>query len=861
MASSTPSRSIDSEPSEPKNQRRSLSLSASSRTSLSSVRERSTQRSQTQKAKRKNVSNRSTPYTSPQLPRANQSNETTTSTSTNDIRFDDGYDLTRIDVNVDHDSSEENNVLQEQDPFEKSSDDEKENREKKNDESQATSPSKVLEYFTKGDKKNKYFCKKCKQEKTTNGSSVFNLRRHLALQHDITLGLDVSAYRKKNNQCQEIPVIDTRRRIEIDKLLLNCIIHGGLPFNHFNHPWYHSFFTNIIPGYTVPDRRTFRKRVKIQYDTYINELKKLIPKDRPIAFTTDIWKSSTRNHYICLTIHFFNNELEPFSLLLSFRRLTGRKLSKNLNDYLRYELYRFGLESISYAGITTDNGSDIKAATEKGPFGPRCSCIAHTLNLIVNHGMCIWKKPNDKRYPFKPYDKNILIDDDDEEDEYIVVDDDVEEEVIDAEETYKQEQNNNNNNNTSSNSNINEETSEINDLATSFDNTTVSSVPSTTVPVDDEYISDDDEDMNNSSTELSTLNNNELETLFHFLCKTCKLIGQVRKLAQTMKNVTAIDQFIRNNPNGPKNGFVTDMRIRWSSCFYMLKRLIDYQLIVKTVLIYKFPTITTDQQTTLTKCYLNPESWEIIQAVHDILKPLEFATSSLSGKHYPTLSLAYTTINILRSGLKPRREDSKYLVLLKKSILAQFEYYFDFKMSKIQKELMLIASFLDPETFTDMSVEDKQKAKAILPTYMKKESQFIVESTTSTPSAINKSSQSLTEKLKMMVGISTTVRTTRPPSIDDEIVLFIQAIQAFSGSFSTFWLQYRGRFTRLYRVALRVNIIPATSVPSETIFSIAGFISRKQRSSLSSTSLRHLMVLKESHKLEQLRAISRNSTH
>ncbi|CAF4102702.1 unnamed protein product, partial [Rotaria sp. Silwood1] len=65
------------------------------------------------------------------------------------------------------------------------------------------------------------------------------------------------------------------------------------------------------------------------------------------------------------------------------------------------------------------------------------------------------------------------------------------------------------------------------------------------------------------------------------------------------------------------------------------------------------------------------------------------ATRSLSGKHYATLALVYTTISILKYGVQPKQEDSYYLALLKKSVLAQFELYFDFKMTKKQKELML----------------------------------------------------------------------------------------------------------------------------------------------------------------------------
>ena len=98
----------------------------------------------------------------------------------------------------------------------------------------------------------------------------------------------------------------------------------------------------------------------------------------------------------------------------------------------------------------------------------------------------------------------------------------------------------------------------------------------------------------------------------------------------------------------------------------MLRRLVDHQVLVKGVFIHKFPEITAEQRSSLVKMYLDHEDWEIMQAIHDVLEPFEFATRGLSGKHYATLALAYTTINILRFGLKPKEQDSPCLALLKK---------------------------------------------------------------------------------------------------------------------------------------------------------------------------------------------------
>lgn len=144
-------------------------------------------------------------------------------------------------------------------------------------------------------------------------------------------------------------------------------------------------------------------------------------------------------------------------------------------------------------------------------------------------------------------------------------------------------------------------------------------------------------------------------------------------------------------------------------------------------------------------------------------------------------------------------------------------------------------------------------AKKALPNFMKKEVQPTAPSTSSyTTSSL--STLTLTERLMTMVGMATaTAPTVRSLAVEDELTLFIQSIQLFKGDFSSFWTIHCNRFPRLFRVAQRVNIVPATSVASESIFSIAGFIARKQRSSLTSTSLRYLMVLKESNRLDGLR--------
>ena len=87
-------------------------------------------------------------------------------------------------------------------------------------------------------------------------------------------------------------------------------------------------------------------------------------------------------------------------------------------------------------------------------------------------------------------------------------------------------------------------------------------------------------------------------------------------------------------------------------------------------------------------------------------------------------------------------------------------------------------------------------------------------------------------------------------SLDEEISSYIKAAQS-SNDFRQFWITHSKQLPRLSSLVRRVNVIPSTSITSEALFSVASFLHRKQRSSLSSKTLRYLLILKNRHVLEQ----------
>ena len=70
--------------------------------------------------------------------------------------------------------------------------------------------------------------------------------------------------------------------------------------------------------------------------------------------------------------------------------------------------------------------------------------------------------------------------------------------------------------------------------------------------------------------------------------------------------------------------------------------------------------------------------------------------------------------------------------------------------------------------------------------------------------------------------------------------------------FKEFWSVNDKKLIRLSSVFKEVSIIMGTSCPSESTFSIAGYLQRKARSNLSSKNLRFSILSKEIEKIREL---------
>ncbi|CAF2049764.1 unnamed protein product [Rotaria magnacalcarata] len=91
---------------------------------------------------------------------------------------------------------------------------------------------------------------------------------------------------------------------------------------------------------------------------------------------------------------------------------------------------------------------------------------------------------------------------------------------------------------------------------------------------------------------------------------------------------------------------------------------------------------------------------------------------------------------------------------------------------------------------------------------------------------------------------TTTYNTVQQRSIKEEHAFYLDRVQV-GQSIQEFWSSYEMELPRLAALVRAYNIRPASSVASESLFSIAGYVQRKQRSSLASNTLRYSMVLRD----------------
>ncbi|CAF2789011.1 unnamed protein product [Rotaria sp. Silwood2] len=658
-----------------------------------------------------------------------------------------------------------------------------------------------------------------------NGRGTANLRSHLLLHNlkNVAYESQVEQRVLKMNKTSDNQ-ISFMRKHAIDEAILKCIIEGSLPFSLFNHDAVIELFNLLEPGYKPPDRRTLSLRVHDQYYQHILDLKSILPYIGPIAFTSDLWKDVSRQHIISLSLHTFSIDFDFISLPISFHQFNERKLAVNIQSFFEHEKVRFGLGTHILSGITTDNGPDIKCGASSNVLGPRYACLAHCLNLVVHHATCVWDLPNPKRFPFDSMYEQVntsLVDDEDDE--------------ITAEIT-----------------SYSWSTSIVNGEGL---------LDSNGQQAFDYFVFDEVE------PDVSTEQPSSNEDVFNLLVRINRLVRKVRAFVSMTRLVAPLQHYIYEQIGPNKGGFILDVKIRWNSTFKMIHRLIKLRDLVDAIFTKRdFKGLTSIQEKKFRSLVFTYDDWELINAFHDCLDIFDKATTMLSGD-YPTQSMSYFVLQTLKENVQQTLNPTYYHMIINKSLNFQSEYYLDDFLPSAQKLGMTVAAFLDPLFHGDLILNknDYETAKRVITNNMQQMDTTTPDISTMLPSTTLQALSSATNSDRMMSLKCSLMNVAnkkaspplsfQPVNVDLEMATFLTLIRDNESiNFQTFWKNNAHALPRLSQLARRYNVIPATSVYLEQAFSVAGAIKNLRRASMSSLSLRSLMILKKKKNIEKLRA-------
>ena len=239
------------------------------------------------------------------------------------------------------------------------------------------------------------------------------------------------------------------------------------------------------------------------------------------------------------------------------------------------------------------------------------------------------------------------------------------------------------------------------------------------------------------------------------------------------------------------------------------------------------------------------------KSVLNLLEAVDGVTTTLSGEKYSTLSWCLPLLFGLRDAAKCEGQDCMILAGIKKKLTSQLNERFHLDNLQMDSPAVLAAA-LDPR-FRKLSFLTDAEQNEVHDVLIEKAS--ILDRSCSGPSdepplpPVKKKKPNVLDRL---LGEEVD-RDDGNSSITEEVILFLQErpIKRKEDPFA-WWRGNASRFPHLAIVARRYLAIPATSTPSERVFSVAGIVVDKRRCALTVEMINALVFLHKNSSLFNL---------
>ena len=330
-----------------------------------------------------------------------------------------------------------------------------------------------------------------------------------------------------------------------------------------------------------------------------------------------------------------------------------------------------------------------------------------------------------------------------------------------------------------------------------------------------------------------------------------RLTAASRKLVGHFKHSVVATTALREKQSQlgiPSHCLIQDVTTRWNSTFFMLERLAEQRVAVYAVM--HDATVTKADHKHLD---LKEDQWEVVSQMVTVLKPLQMATTVFSLEQNASCSIVYPVINgLLFNHLVGAEGDLPCVKRFKRTVAGELERRFAPSCLDTAKGLPVLCSVVDPR-YTHLqflSTEQREIAREELISRMESleitGDQEGADSTKCTeadgpPTKRSKSSKK-DSAMHFLLGTLSEKESINTSSDELDHFLKMPALDPDSNALE-WWKTNAEKLPTLSRVARQLLCIPATSVPSERIFSTSGNIVTKKRASLKPDNVDMLVFL------------------
>lgn len=297
----------------------------------------------------------------------------------------------------------------------------------------------------------------------------------------------------------------------------------------------------------------------------------------------------------------------------------------------------------------------------------------------------------------------------------------------------------------------------------------------------------------------------------------------------------------------PAHQLITESATRWGSRQQMISRVLEQERALTKVL-------SADKKSR----HLVP-TWqdiEVLEAVQKALKPLQDFTDALSGEEYVTLSYVRPVLHLFKTSLLAHEEGDTELC---KSIKTCIVDYLNAKYADPDtSDLLDMASLVDPQfraKYIPGENIDALKHRAVLEveSFLADRGSRQPDPAVPVPTVPEPADQELPPKAKKKKSLAsffkqstatTSTTLTQREAIESELSSYLQSASVESDRDPLqWWKEHEDIFPALSHLAKKYLCVPATSSPSERVFSCSGNIVTCHRASLKPEAVDRLVFL------------------